>query len=238
MSKNKLEKFAENEIFKNVFQPPAKGIITEDFEMKGKWNVIHFKNNNPLVLELGCGKGEYSIALALENPNINIIGIDIKGARIWRGAKTATEQNINNVAFLRTKIEHITRFFAEDEISEIWIPFPDPQPKRQKKRLTSNLFLSFYQKILKNEGIIHLKTDSLELHQFTNALLDKNQIEPIEAYTDIYSENIDSILTKIQTFYEKIFLNEGKKITYVSFRLNKNKVIIAPDKTDNPGYKY
>lgn len=238
MAKNKLQKFAEMETFPNVFQPVAKGIIFEDFQFKGKWNKDFFKNNNPIVLELGCGKGEYTIALAKEYPNLNVIGIDIKGARIWKGAKYSVENNVKNVAFLRTKIENIANFFGENEISEIWIPFPDPQPKKPKKRLTSSFFLGIYQKITKNNGKIHLKTDSYELHFYTKELLNKNKISPIESYTDIYSENIDSVLTKVQTFYEKMFLEEGKKITYLSFRLNKEMSLIAPDKIEMPDYKY
>ncbi len=235
MSKNKLEKFAEMATFSNVFQPAGNELT--DFKFKNKWNE-YFGNSNPIYLELGCGKGEYTIALAKKYPNINVIGVDIKGARIWRGAKTANEENLQNICFIRTKIENIGLFFGSDEISEILVPFPDPQPKKPKRRLTSFYFLSIYQKILKNDGIVHLKTDSLELHNYTKALLEKNKIEPIECYSDVYSENIDSLLTQIQTFYEKMFLEENKKITYIKFRLNKEMNILAPDFVEITGYKY
>ena len=238
MGKNKHKRFVEMAEFKNVFQPLSKGFKVDDFKLKGKWNKKYFKNDNSIVLELGCGKGEYTVALAKQNINKNFIGVDIKGARIWRGAKTALEIELKNVAFLRTKIEFLTNFFDENEISEIWIPFPDPQPKKVKKRLISSLFLNLYQKTLKNNGLIHLKTDSFELHQYTLALLKKNKIQPIEVYSDVYSVNIETILTQVQTFYEKKFLEEGKKITYLSFRLSKNKVIEAPDSTNEGDYKY
>lgn len=238
MAKNKLRKFSEMAEFKNVFQPPKKGYIEKPFELKGKWNENFFKNNNPIVLELGCGKGEYTIELAKRNNNKNYIGVDIKGARIWKGAKTAIDLELNNVSFLRTKINYITNFFAENEISEIWITFPDPQPKKAKNRLTSDIFLNYYQKILKNNSIIHLKTDSFELHQYTIHLLIKNSIKPLELYSDIYSSNVNPILTQVQTHYEKLFLAENKKITYLSFRLDTNKNIEAPDKIEILGYNY
>lgn len=238
MAKNKLRKFSEMAEFKNVFQPPNKGYIKEDFELRGKWNKNFFKNSNPIILELGCGKGEYTIELAKRDKNKNYIGIDIKGARIWKGAKTAIDLELNNVAFLRAKVNYINNFFAENEISEIWITFPDPQPKKAKNRLTSDIFLNYYQKILKNNSIIHLKTDSFELFQYTIHLLIKNKIEPLELYSDIYSSKVNSIITQVQTHYEKLFLAENKKITYLSFRLNTNKNIEAPDKIEILGYNY
>ena len=238
MGKNKHKRFAEMSEFKNVFQPPQSGFDNESFELKGNWNKNYFKNENPIVLELGCGKGEYSVALAQKNKDKNYIGIDIKGARIWRGAKTALELELKNIAFLRIKIDYIASFFAKNEISEIWITFPDPQPKKIKKRLTSSFFLNLYQKFLKNNAEINLKTDSLELHQYTFSLLEKNNIQPLQRHTDIYSQNIDSIVTQVQTFYEKKFLEINKKITFLSFRLNNDKIIFAPDSIENTNYKY
>ncbi len=225
MSKKKLQKFAEIETFKHVFQYNPRG-LPDVFEMRGKWNQEFFGNDNPIVLELGCGKGEYSVALAEENPNKNYIGVDIKGARIWRGAKTVSERGIRNVAFLRTKIDNIVSFFAPDEVSEIWIPFPDPQPKKARKRLVSSAFLSRYQQIMKNNGIVHLKTDNLALHEYALALLKQNEIEVIESYGDVYGSNLDSPVTHVQTFYEKMFLAQNMKITYLAFHLDKRMDIL------------
>jgi len=238
MSKNKLQKFAEMKTFHNVLQPPVKGLIQEDYFLKGLWNEKVFENNNPIVLELGCGKGEYTVGLAQRYPDKNFIGVDIKGARIWKGAKTAIELGLKNVYFLRTKVDFIDKFFAEDEISEIWIPHPDPQPKKPRKRLTSSHFLKLYQKIIKNDAIIHLKTDNYNLHIYTRDLLAANGIEPIESYEDIYAENLNNEITEIKTFYEKMFLSEGTKITYVSFRLDKRTNILQPPKRQVQGYKY
>ncbi len=220
-SKNKLKRFRENEIFANVIQPTREEVMA-DFPLKGKWS-SHFKNNNPIVLELGCGKGEYTVALAERNPNFNYIGIDIKGARFWRGAKTALEKNLSNVVFIRTQIELIDACFNENEVDEIWITFPDPQIKfkRMKHRLTNPDFLKKYQKILTKKGVVHLKTDSEFLHGYTLGLLQEGNHNILYAHHDIY-KNLHSpeeaILT--QTFYEKQFLEKGKAITYVKFRTN------------------
>ncbi len=220
-SKNKLKRFRENEIFANVIQPTREEII-EGFPFRGKWST-YFKNDNPIVLELGCGKGEYTVALAERNPNFNYIGIDIKGARFWRGAKTALEKNLTNVAFVRTQIELIDACFAENEVNQIWITFPDPQIKfkRMKHRLTNPDFLKKYQKILTKTGFVHLKTDSEFLHGYTLGLLQEGNHEILYAHHDIY-KNLHSpeeaILTK--TFYENQFLEQGKAITYIKFRTN------------------
>ncbi len=238
MSKGKHQKFLEMKQFSNVLQPPTKGLITQDHPLKGKWNEQIFHNNNPIVLEIGCGKGEYSVGLAQKYPDKNFIGIDIKGARIWRGAKTALESNLKNVFFLRTKADFIERFFADDEVSEIWIPHPDPQPKKPNKRLTSPFFLSAYQKIIENNALIHLKTDSFLLHQYTKDLLLFNKIDIVESFDDIHSADIDNEITQIKTFYEQMFLNEGTKITYLSFRLDKKLSIKAPAFKEIIGYKY
>jgi len=218
-SKNKLKRFRDNETFANVIQPTRKEVLAS-FSLKGNWSSF-FKNNNPIILELGCGKGEYTIALAKQNPDFNYIGIDIKGARFWRGAKLALEDNLLNVAFLRTQIELIDHCFAENEISEIWITFPDPQIKftRMKHRLTNPDFLKKYQFLLKEKGVVHLKTDSEFLHGYTLGLLQEGGHEILYAHHDIY-RNLHSpkeaILT--QTFYEKQFLEKDKAITYVKFR--------------------
>ena len=219
-SKNKLKRFAENETFSNVIQPTRDEIL-KGFEFKGKWNSF-FKNDNPIVLELGCGKGEYTVGLAKLNPNRNYIGIDIKGARFWRGAKTSIEENMNNVAFVRTQIELVDQLFEKDEVSEIWITFPDPQIKykRTKHRMTNEVFLKKYQKILKPNGIMHLKTDSEFMHGYTLGLLHGLNYEVIYANHDVYkNEGSPQEVLKIQTFYENQYLEKGKPITYIQFRI-------------------
>lgn len=224
MSKNKLAKFAEMENFSIVVQPKDDVYRFKKFEYKGNWAKDFFKNNNPIVLEIGCGRGEYTVALAEINPDINYIGIDIKGARIWSGAKKAIEKNLKNVAFLRTRIDLLDNYFAEDEIYQLWITFPDPQPKKQNKRLTSAYFLNIYRKFVIDGGVINLKTDSRLMHFYTLQLIKENGIIP-EIYTDdLYNDNcLDSILC-IKTYYERMFLEQGKKITYLKFMLEKDKL--------------
>jgi tRNA (guanine-N7-)-methyltransferase len=220
-SKNKLKRFHENETFSNVIQPTREEVTTH-FPYKGKWNEF-FKNGNPIVLELGCGKGEYTIALAEKNPNVNYIGIDIKGARFWRGAKTALEENLPNVAFIRTQIELVDFCFAENEVSEIWITFPDPQIKykRTKHRLTNEAFLKKYHHILNEEGIVHLKTDSEFMHGYTLGLLHGQGQEVVYAHHDVYSNHLTpKDVVDTQTFYEKQYLETNKAITYIKFKLN------------------
>ena len=219
-SKNKLKRFNENETFENVIQPTREQVIS-GFKYQGKWNEF-FGNNNPIVLELGCGKGEYTVALAQRNPNVNYIGIDIKGARFWRGAKTATEENIPNVAFVRTQIELVDFIFAENEVSEIWITFPDPQIKykRTKHRMTGDAFLKRYHKILNSEGIMHLKTDSEFMHGYTLGLLHGQGHQVMYANHDVYrQEGAPEEVTKVQTYYESQYLEIGKAITYIKFKL-------------------
>ncbi len=224
MGKNKLARFAENKTLPNVIQPTRDEALS-GFHLKGKWRAEHFKNANPIVLELGCGKGEYSVGLAKAFPEKNFIGLDIKGARFWFGAKEAIQENINNVAFLRTQIELIDCFFEENEVDEIWITFPDPQIKyrRTKHRLTHPDFLSRYRKILKPDGIIHLKTDSEFLHGYTLGLLQGLGYEILTAHHDIYGaieyEPDTPLLRGIQTHYEELFSAKGKLITYIKFRL-------------------
>lgn len=221
-SKNKLKRFKENEAFKNVIQPKRDAISNGTFEFKGSWDK-YFKNTNPIVLELGCGKGEYTIALARKNPNKNFIGIDIKGARFWRGAKTALEENLDNVAFLRTQIELVDQLFAKNEIAEIWITFPDPQIKykRTKHRMTNQSFLNKYKTILKPEGFVNLKTDSEFMHGYTLGLLQGLDLEIVYANHDVYkNEGSPEDVLKIQTFYENQYLENGKPITYIKFRVH------------------
>ena len=219
-SKNKLRRFKENETFLNLIQPTREELLSE-FNLKGNWK-DEFKNDNPIVLELGCGKGEYTLALAKEFPNINVIGIDIKGARLWRGAKTALETGLENVRFLRAQIELLPQVFDTSEISEIWITFPDPQIKykRQKHRLVNLKFLNMYKELLKENGLIHLKTDSEFLHGYTLGLLQGLEKEIVYSNHDIYRlEGSPQIVTSVQTFYEKQYLESFKPITYLQFRL-------------------
>lgn len=227
MGKNKLSRWAEMETFRNVIQPGNIENFGVSHPLKGNWKKEVFCNSNPLVLELACGKGEYTTGLASRFPAYNFIGIDIKGARMWRGAKTAIENNLFNVAFLRTRIEFINSFFAEDEVDEIWIIFPDPHPGKtnSSKRLTSPWFLNNYRNFLKNNGIIHLKTDNSELFDYTEALVTGSDLEIIRRTRDLYSDNPEDEILSIRTHYEKSFLNKGLKINYISFRLNKENVI-------------
>lgn len=221
-SKNKLKRFKENEAFSNVYQPKRDELVNAKFEIKGLWNAKVFKNNNPLVLELGCGRGEYTVELARKFPNKNFIGIDIKGARFWRGAKTALEEHIPNVAFLRTQIELIDYAFAENEVDEIWITFPDPQIKykRTKHRMTNSAFLKRYKTILKPEGVVNLKTDSEFMHGYTLGLLHGEGHEVLYANHDVYKqEGSPEEVTSIQTYYESQYLAHNKPITYIRFKI-------------------
>ena len=221
-SKNKLKRFNENETFSNVFQPTRDALVKSNYKLKGHWRSEVFKNNKPLVLELGCGKGEYAVALAKKYPNINFVGIDIKGARFWRGAKTAIEDNIPNVAFLRTQIELIDHAFAENEVDEIWITFPDPQIKykRTKHRMTNATFLERYKQILKPKGVVNLKTDSEFMHGYTLGLLHGAGHNVLYANHNVYKqEGSPEDVTNIQTFYESQYLEQNKPITYIKFQI-------------------
>ena len=221
-SKNKLKRFKDNDNFENVFQPSRDEVISSFFSLKGKWNSDFFNNNNPIIIELGCGKGEYCIGLAVRFPEKNFVGIDIKGARFWRGAKTATETGLTNVAFVRTQIELIHHVFAENEVDEIWITFPDPQIKykRTKHRMTNSDFLSLYKKILKQDGLVNLKTDSEFMHGYTLGVLHGEGHEVVYANHNIYkNEGAPEVVTAIQTFYENQYLEINKAITYVCFKI-------------------
>ena len=221
-SKNKLKRFKENEVFENVVQPTRSEIVDSTYRYKGKWKKDFFKNDHPLILELGCGKGEYTLGLAKRNPNSNFLGIDIKGARFWRGAKTAVEEDLANVGFLRTQIELVDHVFAEGEVDEIWITFPDPQIKwkRTKHRMTNPDFLDKYKKILTSKGIVHLKTDSEFMHGYTLGILEGLRHDIIYAHHDIYvNHQAPEEVVGIQTFYEQQYLDKKKSITYLKFRL-------------------
>lgn len=223
--KNKIKRFIENQSFDNVFQPTRAEVVSGNFSLKGKWNSDFFKNENPIVLELGCGKGEYSVGLAARFPDKNFIGIDVKGARFWRGAKTAVETGLHNVAFVRTQIEILEHVFAANEVDEIWITFPDPQIKykRTKHRMTNSDFLKMYQKFLKPNGLVNLKTDSEFMHGYTLGLLHGEGHDVLYANHNIYvNEGSPAEVTEIQTFYENQYLAVNKAITFVKFRI-KNK---------------
>lgn len=233
MGKGKLAKFAEMETFENVFQYPHSVIEQVPFEMKGHWREQYFKNNHPIVLELGCGKGEYTVGLAKLFPHINFIGVDIKGARMWTGAKQAIEQGLANVAFLRTNIELIDRFFGQDEVQEIWLTFSDPQMKNVRKRLTSTYFMNRYRSFLVDGGLIHLKTDSNFLFTYTLAMVENNQLPIVQSTGDLYHTTDMDEATKqilsIQTYYESMWIARGLNIKYLKFELPRNGVLEEPD---------
>jgi len=257
MGKNKLARWNELSSFEKVIQPETGSVATNDHPIKGNWNSEMFRNNNPIVLELGCGKGEYTTGLAARFPGKNFIGIDIKGARMWRGAKTATEQKLPNVAFLRTRIEFISSFFSDNEVREIWVTFPDPHPggRNSGKRLTSPRFLNNYRKFLKDNGPVHLKTDNSELYEYTSSVVRTNNLELVYSTPDLYSIDFESELPlasdreslhqtigdrsyvtgilSIKTHYENLFLSKGMKINYLSFRLQKEKHINDPLRKEN-----
>ncbi len=216
----------------HVFEPSINEVLNNDFKLKGNWNNVFFKNNNPITLELGCGKGEYSVALAEKYPNRNFIGIDIKGARMWQGAKISNEKELKNIAFLRTKIELINLCFFTNEISRIWLTFPDPQIKNKqtKNRLTSPKFLNIYKQFLISGGIIHLKTDNDLLYDYTKKIIEFNKLELLYSTNNLYkNENNEEILS-IKTYYENIFLEQGKNINYLSFKLLSRNKIEEPTK--------
>jgi tRNA (guanine-N7-)-methyltransferase len=222
VGKDKLKKWADIETCDFVIQPGFDEIFGKDHHLKGKWNSEFFRNDHPLVLELGCGKGEYTTGLAMLYPEKNFIGIDIKGARMWRGAKTTREHNLKNVAFLRTRIEFIRSFFTAGEVDEIWITFPDPQFKRRrtKKRLTSPLFLNAYRTFLRPGGIVHLKTDNKPLFDYTLGVIKDNSLKLNVATDNLYESDFTGEILAIKTHYEKLFLQEGIPITYLQFELN------------------
>lgn len=213
MGKDKLRRFAEIALFENVIE------LEDGKKLKGKWSEGHFKNSNPVILELGCGKGEYTVNLAKLFPGINFIGLDYKGNRIWRGAKTALEEGIPNVAFLRIQIENLLDYFTEKEVSEIWITFPDPQPQisREKKRLTSPRFLEMYRSLLKKGGAVHLKTDSDSLYSYTLEKVNQLGFKLDVSTADLYNSEFADEVLSIKTYYEKKYLAHNKNINYLKF---------------------
>lgn len=230
MGKNKLQKFDDMSSYPHVFQFPFAVLKEEGFEMKGNWGKQFFKNDNPIVLELGCGKGEYAVGLARKYPDKNFIGVDIKGARMWTGAKASLEEGLPNVAFLRTSIELIHHFFAENEVAEIWITFPDPQMKKVTKRLTSTRFMQLYQQLLRPEGIIHLKCDSNFLFTYTSEMVKANQFPVLYRTDDLYHSDInDEVLLSIQTYYEQQWMERGIPIKYIKFQPQQRDPFVEPE---------
>ena len=224
--------------FDNVFQPAFGEVFQKDFEFKGNWVSRYFMNNHPIILELGCGKGEYTVGLAKRFPDINFIGMDIKGARIWTGAKKAYLEKIRNVAFIRCRIEFLDSFFSPSEVSEIWLTFPDPQLKnrRNKKRLTAARFLNLYRKILKDNGIIHLKTDNPALYGYTLELARQNKLKVEYANNNIHGSEDQELVHGIRTFYEEQFIEQGLNIHYLQFRLPSGKNIMEKTKGGEFGF--
>ena len=233
MSKGKPAKFADMETYENVFQYPYSVVEHVPFEMQGHWHEEYFHNDNPIVLELGCGKGEYTVGLAKRYPDMNFIGVDIKGARMWTGATQAVKEGLKNVAFLRTNIEIIDRFFAPDEVTEIWLTFSDPQMKNPRKRLTSTYFMNRYRRFLIDGGLIHLKTDSNFLFTYTTYMVEKNRLPLILHTNDLYSENSEnsefSEAASIQTYYEQMWIDRGLNIKYMKFHLPHDGELVEPD---------
>ena len=217
--------------FDHVIEPPFEEVFRKDYSLKGRWHSDWFRNSNPIVLELGCGKGEYTVGMAEKYPEKNFIGIDIKGARMWRGARESLQRNLANAAFVRTRIEFTGSFFSAGEVDEIWLTFPDPQlkKKREKKRLSGPLFLNLYRQYLKDGGIVHLKTDSRALYDYSLSVVEANSLPVVSSLTDLYSGLTGDPLLSIHTFYEEKFLSQGTPITYLAFRLPHEKEIISPE---------
>lgn len=230
MGKNKLSKFADMETYRHVFQVSSHEIRGGgSFNLKGQWNEIFFKNNHPIVLELGCGKGEYTVGLAALFPEKNFIGVDIKGARMWTGAKSSLEKGLTNVAFLRTNIEMIHHFFAANEVSEIWLTFPDPQMKKVTKRLTATNFMNSYQQFVKPDGTIHLKTDSNFMFTYTSLMVKANEYPVLFSSDDLYASDLNDPILQIKTYYEQQWLNRGLTIKYIKWTLEPRKSFVEPD---------
>ena len=231
MGKNKLQKFSDMETFGCVLQYPRHILIERGFPYKGKWNSDFFLRPNPITLELGCGKGEYTVGLAEANRDRNYIGVDIKGARMWKGAKSVEEKGMDNAAFLRTEIEQISAFFGPEEVDEIWITFPDPQMQKARKRLTSSRFLTNYRSFLRPGGIVNLKTDSPFLYEYTRRLVELNGFDIVAITDDLYGSGLADPVTSIKTFYEQQWLSRGKTIKLISFRIGDGE-IKEPDCSD------
>lgn len=232
MGKNKLKKFADMESFGCVLQYPREKLLAEGFPYAGKWNTEVLPGERPMVLELGCGRGEYTVALARSEADRNFVGVDIKGARMWTGAKAVEQEKIPNAAFLRCEIENIDHFFAPAEVEEIWITFPDPQMKKTRKRLTSTRFLNLYRRVLRPDGVVNLKTDSPFLYEYTRRLVEVNGFEVIRATDDLYGSGMADPVTAIKTYYEQQWLSRGKKIKLISFRLPAEGELTEPREDD------
>ncbi|MBM6805990.1 tRNA (guanosine(46)-N7)-methyltransferase TrmB [Bacteroides caecicola] len=229
MGKGKLAKFADMASYPHVFEYPYSVVDDVPFDMKGNWNRDFFKNDNPIVLELGCGRGEYTVGLARRYAGKNFIGVDIKGARMWTGATEALNEGLKNAAFLRTNIEIIDRFFSPGEVSEIWLTFSDPQMKKATKRLTSTYFMERYRRFLVPGGVIHLKTDSNFMFTYTKYMIEANRL-PVEFITDdLYHSGMDDDILSIRTYYEQQWLDRGLNIKYIKFRLPHEGVLQEPD---------
>ena len=230
MSKGKLAKFADMQRYENVFQYPYSVVEHVPFAMQGHWRDQYFHNDHPIVLELGCGKGEYTVGLARIFPDVNFIGVDIKGARLWKGAKYATQHALGNVGFLRTRIEFISAFFAPGEVSEIWLTFSDPQYRSENSRLCSPLFLERYRNFMRPGGIVHLKTDSRFLHEYARAVCAANGLQVLACTNDLYAskDSIQPVVREVKTFYENLFLQQGYPITYLSFVIDHNGPFVSP----------
>ncbi len=229
MGKNKLAKFDDMAEYPHVFQYPFSVLQANGFELKGNWRKDFFKNDNPIVLELGCGKGEYTVGLGKLFPEKNFIGVDIKGARMWSGAKESLEAGMTNVAFLRTSIELISHFFEAGEVDEIWITFPDPQMKKVNKRLTSTRFMRMYREILSGEGIIHLKTDSNFMYTYTCEMAKANNYPILFNNNDLYHSDLNDSILSIRTYYEQQWLDRGLNIKYVKFVCEPRDTLIEPE---------
>jgi len=229
MGKNKLQKFADMAAYPHVFEYPYSVAENVPFEMKGKWHENFFKNNNPIVLELGCGRGEYTVGLGRMFPDKNFIAVDIKEERMWSGATESISEGLTNVAFLRTNIEIIERFFAEGEVSEIWLTFSDPQMKKATKRLTSTYFMNRYRQFLKPDGIIHVKTDSNFMFTYTRYMIEENKLPVLFITEDLYHSNLVDDILGIKTYYEQQWLDRGLSIKYIKFALPQDGVLKEPD---------
>lgn len=230
MGKNKLAKFADMDAFEHVFQVKSTELREgKQFELKGNWGQTFFKNNNPIVLELGCGKGEYTVGLAQMYPEKNFIGIDIKGARMWTGAKLSVEKKLENVAFVRTNIEMIDHFFGQNEVFEIWITFPDPQMKKTTKRLTATNFMALYKNILKPDGLVHLKTDSNFLYTYTCEMIKANSLTVHFENNNLYGSGLNDKILGIKTYYEQQWLERGLTIKYIKFSIDNQVALVEPD---------
>ena len=223
MAKHKLQRFAENETFTNLFQHQNYDVRNDAFPLKGKWGQDYFHNDHPIVVEVGCGRGEYTVSMARNFPDKNFVGMDRKGARLWRGCKDATLENLTNAAFIRGQIDDIDRYFAPGEVSEIWVTFPDPQPKKARRRLVSPNFVERYRHVWGDKGVLHLKTDSRLLYEYLLETAAEENWHITDNIEDVYAQTGYPFLTGIQTFYEKKWLEEGSLISYIRIEVDNSR---------------